>query len=417
MSRIKKILYRKNPHQKEFHEDVHSKFLHLSSGFGGGKSFALVMKLFKLSALNKDIHGGLVCPSYTDFKKDMLPLFEDICDQNKINYKYHGTDHYFNFPWTKGRLYVATAEKKLRGPNWGFAGINEVTLMPHERFKEVVGRVRVRNAKCSQIAMVGTPEGTGHWLYEHMIEKPMANSRVVYGDTRDNQDNLDPFYIQSLMDSYDQIMLDAYLRGLWVNMSSNRFYYSYDPAKNDNKDIEEIQGLPVHVSLDFNVSKMVATVWHFDGKKLKAFDQVIIQDADTYKMCKALKSRGYGPDRAVIYPDPAGNARNTKGIPDIKILRQEGFNDVKVKTSAPRMRKRQLNMNALLDKGVIQLHPVKCKDLKKDFESVTQDPITLEKIKKDMERTHASDGADYMCDILFPFMGDKPKSSGVETIR
>lgn len=417
MSRVKRVKYKKNPHQTEFHQDLSSKFLHLSSGFGGGKTHALIMKMFKLSVVNKDLPGGLICPSYTDFKKDVLPLWEEICDENRINFKYHGQDHYFSLPWSKGKIYVASGEKKLRGPNWAFAGINEVTLITHERYKEVIGRVRLKKAKCSQIASVGTPEGTGHWLYECFIENPMKNSNVVYGDTRDNQDNLDPFYIQSLMDSYDQIMLDAYLKGLWVNMSSNRFYYAYDPNKNDDKTIVENKDLPVHVSLDFNVSKMVATCWHFDGKNLKAFDQVIIQDADTYKMCKALKARGYVPDRTIIYPDPAGNARNTRGLPDNSILRECGFEDIKVKRAAPRMRKRQLNMNALLDKGVIKLHPVKCKDLKKDFESVVQNPITLEKDKKDMERTHASDGADYMCDILFPFLGNKPAKSSVEKYR
>lgn len=416
MGRIKKINYKKNPHQKQFHEDMTSKFLHLSSGFGGGKTYALIMKVFKLMAVNKDIPGGLVCPTYTDFTKDVKPLIEEICEDNRINFNYHGGEHYYAFPWSKGKLYVASGNKKIRGPNWGFAAINEVTLLSHERYKEVIGRVRIKRSSCSQIVSVGTPEGTGHWLHEVMIENPMAKSKVVYGDTRDNADNLDPFYIQSLIDSYDKTMLDAYLKGLWVNMSGNRFYYSYDPQKNEDSSIEENKSLPVHVSLDFNVAKMVATCWHYDGKTIKAFDQVVIQDANTYKMAEALKARGYVPHRTILYPDPAGNSRNTSGLPDIKILRGEGFDDIKVKRAAPRMRKRQLNMNALLDKGVIKINP-KCKELKKDFESVSQNPVSLDKDKKDQDRTHASDGADYMCDILFPFMGDKPAKSSVSKIR
>ncbi len=214
--------------------------------------------------------------------------------------------------------------------------------------------------------------------------------------------------------SYDSIMLDSYLKGLWVNMRGNRFYYAYDPKINENKDLLRIPQAHVHVSLDFNVSKMVATCWHYDGVKLRAFDQIILKDnASTKKMCDALKHRGYWPENTTIYPDPAGNSRSTSGESDVVVLRQEGFTNIRFRNAAPRFRQRQLNTNKLLENGIVEIHPDRCKDLKKDFESVVQDPISLGKDKSDMERTHASDGFDYMCDLLFPFKGPRSKSEQV----
>lgn len=429
------IRYRRNKHQKEFDADNTAKFLNLFTGFGGGKSYAIAMKAFVLSKLNKGVPGGIVVPSIADFKKDLLPLMEEILDENKIKYRYHKTDKWFRFPWSSAKAYIATAEKKIRGPNWGWAVINEITLITHERFKEVVGRVRIKGAPFPQIAGGGTPEGTGHWGYEVFIENPLANSKNIHGDTRDNQDNLSDDYIPTMESSYDIIMLDAYLRGLWINMNGARFYYAYDPNSNDDEDIEQIEGAEVHVSLDYNVSPMVATLWNIvtlrNGRgeiivmpggeairRAKAFDQIVIDDgADIHTMSRAMFERGLEPETTTIYPDPAGRNRNTavegaKG--NNEVLKQMGWFKIKVKSSAPRMHTRQLAVNNLLSKGWVKLHPKKCKALKKDFEAVEQDKATFEKIKTNPKLTHASDGADYFLDIVFPLSGHKPNQGSIK---
>jgi len=433
---VARIRYDQNEHQAEFHQDDETKYLHLSSGFGGGKSYGLVMKLFKLSRINRNIPGGCVVDSISNFKKDLLPIFEDVLERNHVRYRYHRTEKWFRFPWSKAPLQVASAERPLRGPNWGFAGINEVTLIEELRYKEVIGRVRVKNAPCPQIVSSGTPEGTGHWLYERFIETPKPRTRIIYGDTRNNAKNLSDDYITSLQESYDQTMLDAYLKGLFVNMASNRFYYAYDPHRNLDKSIKRIPGLKVIITLDFNVDPMCATAWHIvyargpngamilgrDGKavkKLLAFDQVELsgpRGADTPRMAAALKERGYTPDITVIYPDPAGNSRSTKGYSDVELLRQAGFRDIRFKSTAPDMRRRQLATNNLLDKGLVQAHPEACKGIKKDWEAVEQDPVSLGKVKDNPKLTHYSDGFDYLVDVEFPLSGTKP-TAGNQQIR
>ncbi len=405
-------------------------------GFGGGKSFGLVLKNFQLSRLNRGIPGGCVVPSIADFKKDLLPLFEEILDTNHIRYRYHKTDKWFKFPWSKGRLFIVSAEKKIRGPNWGYATLNESTLISHERYKEAIGRVRVKGSPCPQIASSGTPEGTSHWKYEIFVEHPMKNSTILYGDTRDNIENLGDDYIDTLKNSYDEIMLDAYLRGLFVNMKGNRFYYAYDPKRNDDAAIEQIEGAEVHVSLDYNVSPMVATFWNIrpvtnaNGvpwldpgtgrpyQRVQAFDTLVIEDgADVHHMSRAFYEYGLDPETTTIYPDPAGRARHTavegaKG--NNEVLKSLGWFKIKVKSAAPRFRTRQLCVCNLLSKGLLKINPTRCKPLKRDFEAVEQDKATYEKIKDNPKLTHASDGADYFLDIVFPLSGQKPDSKSIK---
>lgn len=412
----RKIAFRPNIHQTEFINDRESQFLHLSTGFGGGKTHALVMKLFDLSSVNKDLPGGLLCPSYTDFQRDVKPMIESICDYNSIQYKWHGNEHWYQFEWSKEKIYVVTGQEKIRGPNWAFACINELTLIPIVRFKEVIGRVRVKAAKCAQVASCGTPEGTASEYYTFFIEEPPKGSRVIYGDTRDNAHNLNAAYIQSLESSYDKVMLDAYLRGMWVNMTGNRFYYSYSNA-NEDLSIREVEGSTLHIGMDFNVSPMTCSVWMYDGLHLKGCGEIWLEDnGDTNKICLAMKARGYSPERTVIYPDPAGQQRSTKGQPDIEILKQHGYYNIKYRKAAPGLRQRQLNVNNLLSKGVIKLNPKLMPKTKKDLEAVEQNQVTFEKMKENPKLTHLSDGLDYLCDILFPYSGAKPNSS-VRTIR
>ena len=397
-----------NKHQKEFLDDMFTKLLHLSTGFGGGKTHVLCYKMLMLSYLNRPHPGGLVVPDFRDYKKDVLPEFESILEKNNIKYHYHQTEHYFKFPWSRGRLYVVSAEKKLRGPNWAYAGINEVTLIPLVRYKEVLGRVRLKGAKCPQIVSVGTPEGFASEYYDYFFEHPPRNFRVIFGSTDDNKANLHDDYLSLLDDAYDKKMQDAYRRGLWVNMTGSPFYYSHNPVKNWDKTLNPQMGDQYHIAMDFNVDPFCASIWLYDGFSIYGVGQIKLVGGEgysTYNMIEAMKARGYGPHNSIIYPDPAGKARSTKGIPDIKILEQAGYT-CRVRSAAPQFRRRQLNVNNLLDKSRIKFNPDLMPDVRKDFEAVEQDIVTLEKKKDNVNLTHFSDGVDYLCDILFPFSGD-----------
>jgi hypothetical protein len=290
--------------------------------------------------------------------------------------------------------------------------INEATLIEPVRYKEAIGRVRQKGTRVPQIASVGTPEGIANYMYELFVEKPMRNSRIIYGDTRDNLENLDPTYVQSLEDSYDKVMLDAYLRGLWVNMNGHQFYYAYS---NDNHlPCEFIEHQTVHCGLDFNVDYMTATFWHRIGHELLGFDEICIEkNADTEKMINEMMYRGYTHDNTIIYPDPAGQGRRTSGKSDHAILRQAGY-EVKAKKAAPRMRDRQNCVNNLLNKKMLKFNPDAMPKLKKDLQAVEQDVSTMEKIKTNDQLTHASDGLDYLCDILFPLSGKRQKSDTIK---
>lgn len=399
-----RVKYSKLAHQREFDDDVTTRFLHLSGGYGSGKSYSLCMKALKFRWLNRWSSGGIVAPTYPELKKDVIELMtEEILEPNKIPYKYNKSYKIFTFPWCKGKLFCFTAEKKIRGPNLSDIGLNEVTLMKKKNYMDAVGRVRHKRALYPQVYSSGTPEGYGNFIYNIFIEKPMANSRIIYGRTLDNKANLDEEYVKSLEDSYDHVTKQAYLRGEWVNMNGNQFYFSYDREKNEDRTIKRDHSKLILAAMDFNVEHMTCTLWHYYAEGIRGFDEIYIpKNADTKKMGEALIARGYTPNITTIYPDPSGKNKSTKGTSDHQILREMGFM-VQANLSAPRFRERQLNMNNKLEKGWIKFNPDTMPKLRKDFLAVEQDPATLEKEKDNEELTHASDGVDYMVDVLSPF--------------
>lgn len=400
--------------QHDFIDDDYSRFLHLSAGYGFGKTTALCYKLLLLSMANRPYAGGLVCPSFPDFKRDVLPVLEDILAKHSIPYMYHGTDHWFRFPWSKGRVYVATGEKKLRGPNWAFACVNELTLLPIERYREVIGRVRVKGASVPQIASSGTPEGLTSEYYQIFVEAPWKGSRCLYGDTRENAHNLDPNYIQNLFNTYPKQLIDAYLKGLWVNLQGNRFYFSYDPKTNDKQTKAELHA-PYICAMDMNVDPFCVSIWQRKGNKFIGIDEIVLEGGEGYKvenMIAAMEARGYTPENTTICPDPSAKNRNVTGKTVAQILKDHGFS-VHMKPAAPRFRERQINMNNHFEKGLIEINPLTQPKTKKDFLAVEIDPITFEKKKDNPSMTHLSDGVDYMVDVYAPF--NKHKSAIYQT--
>lgn len=436
--------YSRNPGQTDFHTDLVSELLFYLGGYGSGKSYGLVMKGCQLSYINQHMRGGCAVPSYPEYKRDLQPAFEEILEANGVPIVgpanrgikhaavYHGTEKWWRFPWSRGKLHVVSAEKRIKGPNWAYGLMNEFTLMQLQALLDVMGRVRLQGAICAQIAGSGTPEGDDHWSYEKLVENPLPNMRVIYGRTKDNEHNLRAGYITMLQNAYDKAMQAAYLEGQFCNMLGSRFYYMHSPQKCKDSTIVWDKTREVHVSIDYNVSPMCVTLWHVmpvldvggrpvmdlatrqPMQALEGFGQIEIEDnADAEKLADALYAYGLEPDITYLYPDPAGKARSTKGPPENEQLKARGWRNIRVRLAAPRFRARQLRGNAMLDRGLVRYHS-DCTGIDKDFRSVKRDPITGEKDKTNPKLTHYSDGFDYMADILFPSLGVKPQSGSIK---
>jgi len=408
-----KIRYEKLPTQAKVFDDDITFTIMQSMGLGGGKTFNLCMKMLKLSRLNKGYAGGLLAPSYADFKKDVHPTFESILEDNKIPFKYHKTEKWYQFPWSKGKLWVFTAEKPIAGPNLAYCGINEFSLMSYDRVNEMLRRVRVKEAPFKQRIMAGTPEDTYGWL-EEFVEQQEARGedkfRIHYGDTDENI-HIDENYGQELTALLDEQSLEIFKKGKIGRIGSDYYYYSFDRSKNVSTEAEYDPNLIIHVGLDFNVGNMCATFSHHIGDKQYVFDELHLQgDSNTYTIADKLRTL-YPKHMMIITCDASGKNRSSSAradaLSDVKILQLPEYDyEVRYKRQNPRHKKRMLQMNGLLAHRKLIINP-KCKKLIRDLKGCKSKPDYTKDEGKDKSFSHFTDGLDYVCDFEHPFTLDK----------
>lgn len=396
------------PYQREF-QDARDPKVYMSGGFGSGKTYALIMKMFWLMNINRRCPGGILAPSYKMYKRDVVPTIKDICRENGIRYKYHKSDMVWAFPDTASLAYAFTAEDEdsIKGPNLAWFVINEVTECSKLAVMMAIARVRLKKAILLQIAMSGTPDGF-NWAYDYFIEKPRKDTKLIYADTRLNRHVADA-YVGLLEESYDPLMQEQFIKGLFVNMKGKRAAWAFDRFRHTTTGIQKAQGLPVWVTMDFNVSPMAATLWNriplgMDENSpvlLRAFDEICIESSNTYEMCDELIEKLDDGDDVTVYPDPAGRARSTKSmnISDLDILKEAGFRNLKYKLTLS-VKDCLNSLNRLYARDALLIDREKCPQTVADMEQcILKGDFTIDKSNE--KRTHWLDGTKNMADYEF----------------
>lgn len=402
---------------KVYYDDIHETVL-MAAGLGSGKTHGLCRKALKLSAINRNCSGGILAPDFPSYKKDIEPeLFSIIEDKLQMregkHFKYNRSDKTWRFCWNKNPIYIFTAEKPIAGPNLGWGLVNEFSLVPYDRLKEFLRRVRIKNVRVKQKGLYGTPEDVHGWLEEFIetMEKQKEKNDLsfkMYNASTSENIHIDSNYTSHLETMLDSQALKVFMDGQIVRLGGNYFYYAFS-QKNVSESIVYEKDLPVCCTLDFNIGRMTTSFWHKIGHIAHCFDElVLLGNSDTIEMAKAIKAR-FGTN-CILYMDASAKNRVRTGLSDLEYLRKEGFQNIRIKTSNPTFRDRQLLVNGKLERSEIMINP-KCKAVIKDLKSVKQLKSDFSKDKSVPELTHASDGLDYFIDYEFPFNINRKSST------
>ena len=237
----------------------------------------------------------------------------------------------------------------------GDAFLDEFDVLPTDKAIQVINKLSARlrqkfpDGKKNQRFITTTPEGFKA-TYKFFKKEPLADSRLVQMSTYSNP-HLPDDYIQGLLDLYPEQLIKAYLNGEFVNLVSGAVYYAFD-RKESHTNREIKKGEPLHLGMDFNVGKMSA-VTYVDG--LNIVDE-LIGFYDTPDIIEAIRER-YDDHRIIVYPDAAGNSRNTTGATtsDHKLLKAAGF-EVRSLNKNPLIKERVQSVNAVLLSGEMKIN-------------------------------------------------------------
>jgi len=360
----------------------------ITSGLGGGKSFALRVWSLKECLNYPDAlhcYGSL---SYRNMKDSAIPAFGALCDMLGVPYKWFGSDFFYEINGKTQILFRSqdTADN-MRSTELGSLACDELAYWKERNFKTMMGRLR--DSRGSLRLRAATTTNGYNFFHRYFVKEVQGKQRDLFFTSSYENKHLPKDYLQMLEESYDEDMQDQEIKGLFVNIGGRRYYRYRQDLHVHHTDI--IAGIPLFVGMDFNVNPMTAVVGQVTENEIFFHDELWLRNSNTWEMADKIMQR-YGS--CFIIPDSAGNRLQSNATKsDHQILREAGHTVARVRN--PHRKDRFNSTNNMLDKKRVHINP-RCGKLMWDLGSCSVDD------SDDPESGHISDAAGYAIWYYFP---------------
>ena len=297
------------------------------------------------------------------------PRFEDLLTQLNVPYKLQKSPLNMISVEGYGNIIFRSMDNPNRiiGYEHADADIDELDTLKKDDaayvWRQVLARNRQKKNGQNTIGVTTTPEGF-KFVYETWKQSPKKGYEIIQAPTASNP-YLPDGYIDNLRDIYPSQLLDAYLEGKFVNLTSGTVYSSYNRVA--HRSDETIKpGEPLFIGCDFNVTQQAATIYaQRDGGAVWHAVEQLTAMYDTPEMVRLIQEKWQSKGHKIyMYPDASGSSRKTvnASISDIALLEQAGF-IVRAKKTNPAVKDRVLAMNAALEAGRIKINDSACPDV------------------------------------------------------
>ena len=396
LERIRNDLH---PQQQEFF-DNQNEIVGLSAGYGAGKTRSLCAMALKLMAQNVGFIGAILEPTGPLLRDIWQTDFDQFLEHYEIPYSFRASplpEYVVHLKEGDCKLLCRSFENwsRIIGLNLAFCLADEIDVVSpticEKAFPKILGRLRAGNVR--QFCAASTPEGF-RWLYNTFgtdEAKERTDRQLIKMRTQDNP-HLPSDFIERMQANYDPSMLQAYLNGEFINLTTGQVYSRFTREQNVTNIKPDIGLEPLRIGVDFNISNTNAVIGIVQDQKLLIFDEISAA-YDTDSLAQTIKSR-YPMNKIYVYPDASGGNRSTNASQtDIEILAGYGFSNQSPRSNPP-VRDRVASVQALLCNGKgesrLQIH-ASCRKL---IESMELQSYT-EKGEPDKES-----GYDHMADAL-----------------
>lgn len=421
-SKTRNIIIRPTDPQADLLE-CNAKFPAFVGGFGCGKSEVMCN-----SAITDSREGGAASviamyePVFDLVRLVMAPRMEEKLIDMGIRYKYNKTE---NIIYTSGGGMGDFVLRSMDNPSRivGYesmrAKIDELDVLQEKKAAEAWRKILARNRQkpktyrksrprpMNTVSVFTTPEGF-RFVYKTWKKNPKKGYEIIQAATQSN-----PFlpddYVETLRNDYPPNLIDAYLEGKFVNLTSGTIYYCFDRVKNACNTQKE-NGEPLHIGLDFNVGKMAGVV-HVLRDGIPHAIEEIAKGYDTPSVIAEIKLR-FPFHPIYIYPDSSGkNRKSSKATEtDISQLEDAGFMCMYESTN-PAVKDRINAMNAMFCNAAgerryyvnVEQCPTYTEALEQQIWAANGEP------DKSADVDHPNDAGGYYIAFTFPII--KPLSS------
>lgn len=398
-----------------------ARYIMLFGGSRSGKTFLLIRSLIIRACKVKSRH--IILRLHFNHVKtsiwlDTLPKVLNMCFP-ELRVTWSKSDFFITLPngseiWCSG-LDDEKRMEKILGREFSSIYYNECSQLTYNHVQLSITRLAEKNDLKKKAYFDSNPATKRHWTYWFFIKgiHPENGQPIDQGqyasmlmNPQDNLENIDEEYI-SLLNSLDEKQRKRFLLGEFNDDSDGSAYYAFNRDVNVIDYDSSYQSGQIRIGMDFNVMPMTAVIGYRVNDKFYIWDEMFLENSDTFKMCDQLKAKKYV---GTVYPDSTGSNRKTSGKSDHVILKEAGF--VIHSTRNPFVTDRVNNINRLLRDGKIIIHP-RCKKLINDLEKVTWKNDELDQ-KTDKMLTHITDALGYLCWAIDPIKTPPQKSSTIQ---
>ena len=410
-----------NP-QGIFLRGLDTKFRAYVGGFGSGKTFVGCLDLLFFAGEHPNVVQGYFAPTYADIRDTFWPTLDEAAELLGFNIKVHKANKEVHL--YRGKIYYGAiicrsmdTPSSIVGFKIARALVDEIDTLAADKataaWNKIIARMRlVVKGAVNGIGVTTTPEGF-KFVYKRFSQEVGRDYSMVQASTYENaamvkadgQPALPPDYIQSLRDTYPDELIDAYLMGKFVNLTSGTVYRCFDRGRNGSSEAIKPKE-PLKIGMDFNVGNMAATVFVPRQNGWHAVSEVS-GGLDTPSMIDTIKER-YSDHQITVYPDASGKNTSSKGasLSDIGLLRQAGFS-IRAKNSNPRVKDRVLAVNTAFEKQRVWVNATACPETTRCLEQQSYNKAG--EPDKASGNDHQNDATGYP--IVYEFPVIKPISS------
>jgi len=377
------------------------------AGLGAGKSFIATFKTIMKKMEYPNHTVAYYLPNYGLIRDIAFDKFPTMLSEMKIDYELNKSNKEIHIK-DAGKIIFRSMDnpETIVGYEVFYTVIDECDILPMDKMTTAYNKIKARNRQKADVPnmidVVGTPEGH-KWFYERYVDNfDDKHDRLIRAKTIDNP-YLPKGYIDELRREYPAQLIEAYLEGQFVNLTSGTVYNSFDRTLNDTSKTDDLIS-DLHIGIDFNVNYMAAAVCLIKDGKIYVVDE-FTGLFDTPAMIEAIEQR-YTGRKIYMYPDAAGNQRKSVNADetDIKLLRQAGL-IVRARDSNPLIMTRVNTVNAMLKNATgdrkLFVNVNKCPVMTKTFEQLAYDEKT-NLPDKASGLDHLADAIGYLVNFLFP---------------
>ena len=418
--------------QREFLEIPHDYSLDVAvyqGGYGSGKTFAGSLLGILLALKFPGIRGLVGAQTYTLVRDTTLQTY---------------FEHLDNFGFTEGKDYDWSSSlqkltfkngseilfrhfdepNKLKSLNLGFVEIEEMSDIPYDTFKMLLGRMRQKVKKSwkdftYRIFGHTNPETCRGWVYKTFKENKSPNYRLISAPTTQNI-YLPKGFCDELKKVYDEQYYNIFV--LAQNGEYNNGLVIKDFSDENIKEITYQPEMDLHISCDFNVDPMCWVFAHKTDDKVFYFDEIAMENTTTAKACDEFYSRYPNhKGKIIVNGDASGDNRSctseyTNYVIINKKLLQFGYDvEIQIKAFNPPIKNRIMAFNSKVrsangevclfvdkkcEKLLYNIYNLKYKEGSSKIDIPTYQQIKQSKKLKFL--SHPMDAASYLVDFYWP---------------